>query len=183
MSNTNKDDAWEKIKCHLFQHPNSHSGVAVAVAVLFGWLYLKLKPSQPNLPPGSFGLPIISELIGWVRALESGTAYKWIEERVARHGPIFKTSFMGNRTVVVTGLVANKFVFTTGDDMLRSHQPVPIVYISGEQSIFEVHGARHKLVRGAIAGFLRPESLQRSVPLMSSLIKRYLTKVWTTDRL
>ncbi|KAK1321037.1 hypothetical protein QJS10_CPA03g00944 [Acorus calamus] len=131
-------------------------------------------PAKP--PAGVVRAPDRGELIGWVRALESGTAYKWIEERVARHGPIFKTSFMGNRTVVVTGPVANKFVFTSGDDMLRSHQPVPIVYIAGEQSIFEVHGTRHKLVRGAIAGFLRPESLQRSVPLMSSLVKRYLTK-------
>ncbi|KAK1271549.1 Taxane 10-beta-hydroxylase [Acorus gramineus] len=147
--------------------------LAVAVAVLFGWLYHKLKPSRPNLPPGSFG---IGELMGLARALEGGTTFKWIEERVARHGPIFKTSFLGYRMVIVTGLVGNKFVFTSGDDALKSHQPVPVFYITGEKSIFEVHGARHKLVRGAIAGFLRPESLQRSVPLMSSLIKRYLVK-------
>ncbi|KAK1284754.1 hypothetical protein QJS10_CPB21g01630 [Acorus calamus] len=83
---------------------------------------------------------------------------------------------MGHPTVVVTGPVGNKFVFTSGDDTLRSNLPVPNLYIAGEQSIFEVHGARHKLVRAAIAGFLRPESLQKCVPLMSSLVKRYLIK-------
>ncbi|KAK1284240.1 hypothetical protein QJS10_CPB21g01614 [Acorus calamus] len=147
--------------------------LAVAIAVLFGWLYHKHKLSRPNLPPGSFG---IGEVIGFARALKGGTAHKWIEERVARHGPIFMTSFMGNRIVVVTGSVGNKFVFTSGDDALKSHQPKPVFHITGEKSIFEVHGARHKLVKGAIAGFLRPESLQRFIPLMSSLTEGYLTE-------
>ncbi|KAK1283620.1 hypothetical protein QJS10_CPB21g01613 [Acorus calamus] len=40
--------------------------LSVTVAVLFGWLYHKLKPSQTNLPPGSFGLPIVGKLIGWI---------------------------------------------------------------------------------------------------------------------
>ncbi|KAK1283621.1 hypothetical protein QJS10_CPB21g01612 [Acorus calamus] len=76
----------------------------------------------------------------------------------------------------MTGPVGNKFVFTSSDDALKSHQFKPIIYIFGERSIFEVHDARHKLVRGAITGFLWPESLQRSIPLMSSLVKQYLVK-------
>ncbi|KAK1270683.1 Taxane 13-alpha-hydroxylase [Acorus gramineus] len=122
----------------------------LAVAVLFGWLYLKLKLSLPNLPPWSFGVGELDHRVG-------GTGQKWIEKRVAQHGPIFRTSFMGHPTVVVTGPVGNKFVFTSGDDdTLRSNLPVPNLYIAGEPSIFEVHGTRHKLVRAAIAGFLRP---------------------------
>ncbi|KAK1304833.1 hypothetical protein QJS10_CPB11g01679 [Acorus calamus] len=133
------------------QTPFLIATIAVIVVVLFEWLYPKRKPSPPHseksIPPGSFGLPIFGELLGWIRALEGGAGYKWIEERVGRYGPVFKTSFMGTKMVFVTGQVSNKFVFTSPDDMLQSHQPVPIVHMTGEQSIFEVHGGRHKLVQ------------------------------------
>ncbi|KAK1280908.1 Cytochrome P450 [Acorus gramineus] len=162
------------------QTPFLVATIAVIVVVLFKWLYPKRKPSRPHwekpIPPGSFGLPIFGELLGWIRALEGGAGYKWIEERVGWYGPVFKTSFMGTKMVFVTGQVSNKFVFTSPDDMLQSHQPVPIVHMTGEQSIFEVHGGRHKLVRGAILGFVRGEGLNRIVPLMSSLVKKYLMK-------
>ncbi|KAK1315009.1 Taxane 13-alpha-hydroxylase [Acorus calamus] len=128
-------------------------------------------------PPGSLGLPILGEIVSAMNALRLDRAHEWIRERVTSHGPVFKTSFMGTKTVVMTGEDANKFIFTASDETLRSHQSSPIVHVVGKHSLFEYFGAKHKMVRGAMFGFLRPDSLQRYVPRMDSLVHHYLQQL------
>src|SRR6185312_1793262 len=90
--------------------------VVAAVAVALSLVFLVVaarasrKPGKLPLPPGSMGLPVIGQSLGFLRALRSNTAEQWIQERVERYGPVSKLRLFGTRTVMLTGPAANKFV-------------------------------------------------------------------------
>lgn len=95
-----------------------------------------------NLPPGSLGLPVIGEMVSFIRAQKEGCGVEWVDERISKHGSVFKTSLLGSPTVVITGQAGNKFVFGSNDDVLVIDQPRTISAISGKNHIFEQTGAR-----------------------------------------
>lgn len=148
------------------------------IAVFAG--YLKLKCSWclgRKLPPGSLGFPLVGESIGFLRALKQNKADEWIQSRINKFGPVFKTSLLGKKTVVLTGQAGNRFVFSGGDNGISYNQPRSTVNIFGKYSIFELSGQRHKLIRGAIASFLKPESIQRYLHQMDTLVQKQLSEV------
>ncbi|KAG1338957.1 cytochrome P450 716A2 [Cocos nucifera] len=79
---------------------------------------------------------------------------------------------MGKPTIVITGAAGNRFVFTANDDAITSNQPTTVSSIMGKYNTFELTGHGHKLIRSAMASFLKPESLQRYVREMDSLLKQ-----------
>ncbi|PQM36219.1 taxadiene 5-alpha hydroxylase-like [Prunus yedoensis var. nudiflora] len=105
-----------------------------------------------KLPPGSFGIPLIGESISFIRAQKQDKTGEWIQTRIRKYGPVFKTSLMGDKTVVLTGQAGNR------------------------HSIFELSESRHKLVRSGLMSFLKPESIQRFVGEMDSLVQQQLFK-------
>lgn len=140
--------------------------------------YFTLKTSlRKKLPPGSFGLPLIGESISFIRAQKQDGSDEWIRSRIRKYGPVFKTSLMGSRTVVITGQAGNRFVFGGGDTGIGGNQVATVARILGKHSIFELSGSRHKLVRSAITNFLKPESIQRIVGEIDLLVKDQIFKV------
>lgn len=130
-----------------------------------------------KLPPGSFGVPLIGESISFVKAQKQDRTHEWILSRIKKYGPIFKTSILGSKMVILTGQAGNRFVFTGGENGISCNQPTSVVRVLGKNSLFEISGSRHKLIRGAITNFLKPESIQRFVAKMDSLVQQQLFKV------
>jgi cytochrome P450 len=155
--------------------------VAVALPVLFHLATRARKPCpQPGkLPPGSLGLPLIGQSLGFLRALHSNTSEKWIQDRVDRYGPVSKMSLFGVPTVLLTGPAANKFVFFNA---LALQQPRSMRMIMGERNILELTGADHKRIRGALAEFLRPEMLRLYVGKIDGEARRHLDECWAGRR-
>ncbi|WCJ20077.1 Cytochrome P450 716B1 [Euphorbia peplus] len=133
-------------------------------------------PRCKKLPAGSFGFPIIGESISFLRSRKQNKSEEWLEKRVRQYGPVFKTSLFGSKVVVVTGQVGSRFVFQGGDNGLSCQQPKTVARIFGTKNLFELSGARHKLIRGSIVGFFKPESIQRFVGQMDSLVEHQLLK-------
>ncbi|KAG2682222.1 hypothetical protein I3760_11G182400 [Carya illinoinensis] len=106
--------------------------------------------SSKRLPPGSLGIPLIGESIGFLRAMRANTAEKWLEERITKYGPISKLSLFGKPTVFVSGQAANKFVFTSHSSAISNRQNQSLQMILGERNIFELNVEDHKRVRGAL---------------------------------
>ena len=72
----------------------------------------KLKPAE--MIPGSFGLPIIGELIGFLRKREE---FYW--QKHQEHGNIFKTSsLIFGKAVCLVDPAANRLVLKDGVDQL-----------------------------------------------------------------
>lgn len=148
------------------------------LTALFAGYFIKFKTSLgKKLPPGSFGLPLIGESISFIRAQKQDGSDEWIRSRIRKYGPVFKTSLMGSKTVVITGQAGNRFVFGGGDTGIGGNQVATVASILGKQSIFELSGSRHKLVRSAITNFLKPENIQRIVGETDLLIKDQIFKV------
>ncbi|PIA32452.1 hypothetical protein AQUCO_04500214v1 [Aquilegia coerulea] len=148
--------------------------IATILALFGGYYKFKISPLLgKKLPPGAQGFPLIGESIGFLKAQKNDKTKEWLDKRLSQYGPIFKTSLMGSPVVVLTGQAGNKFIFSA-NDAIASNQPVSVARIIGAHSIFELQGKRHKLVRGAMMNFLRPESIQRFVGEMDSIIKEQL---------
>ncbi|XP_068329841.1 taxadiene 5-alpha hydroxylase-like [Pyrus communis] len=146
------------------------------IAIFAGYFKFKTSSSSlgKKLPPGSFGLPLIGESISFIRAQNQDKTSEWIQTRIRKHGPVFKTSLMGSKTVVLTGQAGNRFVFSGSDNGIAGNQVATVAKVLGKHSIFELSGSRHKLVRNALMSFLKPESVQRFVGEIDSLVQKQL---------
>lgn len=149
------------------------------IAIFAGYFKFKTSSSSlgKKLPPGSFGLPLIGESISFIRAQNQDKTGEWIQTRIRKYGPVFKTSLMGSKTVVFTGQAGNRFVFSGSDNGIAGNQVATAAKVLGKHSIFELSGSRHKLVRNALMSFLKPESLQRFVGEIDSLVQKQLFQV------
>ncbi|KAI4308024.1 hypothetical protein L6164_031143 [Bauhinia variegata] len=137
----------------------------------------KLSKRVPD-PPGSFGIPIIGQSLGLLRAMRVNTAEKWVEARIRKYGPISKLSLFGKPTVFIYGQAANKLVFTSHDSIIANQQTQSIKMIIGERNLLELSGDDHKRVRAALVSFLKPESLKRYVEKMDEEVKEHLEMHW-----
>ncbi|XP_030532829.1 taxane 13-alpha-hydroxylase-like [Rhodamnia argentea] len=128
-------------------------------------------PKNKSLPKGSLGFPIVGETLSFLIAQRKEQGAKWVEERISKYGSVFKTSLMGSPTVVIIGQAGNKFILTADDDVLAAQQPPTIQAIGGKNNLFELTGSRYKLIKGAMLGFLKPESLQNYVKRMDDIVR------------
>ncbi|KAJ7959537.1 putative Cytochrome P450 [Quillaja saponaria] len=149
--------------------------IITLIAILGGYFKLRVSPLLgKKIPPGSLGFPVIGESVSFIKAQRQDKTGEWLQSRISKYGPVFKTSLMGSNSVVLTGQAGNRFLFSGSDNGIAGNQVATAAKILGKQSIFEVSGFRHKLVRSAITGFLKPESIQRFVGEMDSLVQQQL---------
>ncbi|KAI7755802.1 hypothetical protein M8C21_014926 [Ambrosia artemisiifolia] len=129
-----------------------------------------------QLPPGSLGLPVIGQSVALLTAMKADRVEKWIQERVSKHGPIWKASLLGYPTVVLHGPTANKFMYTCEE--LTNTQPPSLSRLFGPKNIMELSGNDHKRVRTAVVSFLKVEVLKQYVTKVDEEILHHLQTHW-----
>src|SRR6266545_1498875 len=126
------------------------------------------------LPPGRGGIPLLGETLAFAK-----NPFRFIEERLAAHGRVFRTNVLGRKTVVVAGPeAAGRFI--DGSVVMREGSMPPHVQeLFGGRSLplldGEVHAARKSIVlqaftRGAMAAYL---------PIVQQTVERYFA-TWST---
>ncbi|KAK9079013.1 hypothetical protein SSX86_000682 [Deinandra increscens subsp. villosa] len=98
------------------------------------FFYWKKPATNHNLPPGSFGWPLLGETLAYVRSRRDGTPEKFVRERIKRYGSplVFKTSFIGHRMAVFCGPEGNKFLFGNENRLVASWWPEGIRMVFGK---------------------------------------------------
>ena len=113
---------------------------------------------ESPLPPGQDGLPLLGETLTFAR-----NPFRFIEERLARHGRIFRSNVLGRKTAVVSGPEAAGHFIDPNVIMREGAMPPHVQEIFGGRSLplldGEVHSTRKKLVnqafnRAAMAAYL-----------------------------
>ncbi|GFP78748.1 taxadiene 5-alpha hydroxylase [Phtheirospermum japonicum] len=125
------------------------------------------------------GLPWIGETIDFCRAQKKNKLYEdFIQTRIRKHGPTFKTRIMGYPTVVVNGAEANKFFLSNEFKLVVSSWPSSSVQLMGPNSIMEKQGEAHRCLRGIVATSLSPAGLECLVPRICKTIGIHLEEHW-----
>jgi cytochrome P450 len=130
---------------------------------------------SPPPPPGRFGLPWLGETMALVRSNQG-----FYQDRLARHGPIFKTRLFGNKFVVFSGHEAFH-TFATDPRIIRGDADP----ITAEQmflnSLALLDGVEHrerKSIMVKAIGFR--SSLEAYLPRMQRLMME-LVDGWRTS--
>ena len=119
------------------------------------------------LPPGRSGLPLLGETLAFAK-----NPFRFLDERLAAHGRIFRTNVLGRKTVVVAGPeAAGRFI--DGSVVMREGSMPPHVQeLFGGRSLplldGDVHAARKNVV---LQAFTR-EAMASYLPIIQSTIER-----------
>ncbi|KAG6592036.1 hypothetical protein SDJN03_14382, partial [Cucurbita argyrosperma subsp. sororia] len=159
--------------------------IAIILLLITIFVYLRLRTTffsaaaAKNLPPGRLGVPFIGQSLSLLRAMRANSAEQWLQQRVAKYGPISKMTLFGKPTVFVHGVAANKAVVFSGEEeAVSNRQTESLRRILGERNLTELSGEDHKRVRGALVWFLRPQSLKGFVGKMDGEVRKHLNLHW-----
>ena len=119
------------------------------------------------LPPGRNGLPLLGETLAFAK-----NPFRFIEERLAAHGRVFRTIVLGRTTVVLAGPEAAARFIDPGVIMREGSMPPHVQELFGGRSLplldGDVHGARKKLV---LQAFTR-EAMTAYLPALQQSVER-----------
>ncbi|XP_047309141.1 beta-amyrin 28-monooxygenase-like [Impatiens glandulifera] len=148
--------------------------------------HLQSFPTTVNLPPGSFGWPVIGETFEFL----FGKPEKFVGTRMKKFSPdIFKTKILGEKTVVICGPNGHKFLFSNEHKLFTAFRPHPIQRLfrsyrtKSNESVATVASTNttdeSKVIR--TPGFLKPEALIRFIPKMDSIIQQLIQSNWSSE--
>ncbi|KAK8664961.1 hypothetical protein V6N13_084729 [Hibiscus sabdariffa] len=159
--------------------------ILLLALVIFVALRSKPKPrsggAKDQLPPGSFGWPIMGETLEFL----FGSPESFVFSRMRKYSPhIFKTKIMGEETVVLCGPEGHKFLFSNEQKLFTAFRPHTTQklfrsYQSSSATAVPVQIAREeetKVLRSP--GFLKPEALVRYLGKMDSITQQQMKKYW-----
>ena len=127
-------------------------------------------PKTLPLPPGNFGLPIIGETISFFRDAD------FTEKRYQKYGSIFKTSIFTNRTIIMVGSEANRFLFTNDNKYFSNKWPPSTKTLLGSASLAIQTGGEHQNRRKILSQAFQPRALAEYASTMEEILQSYLHK-------
>lgn len=121
----------------------------------------KLAEKSSNLPPGSYGWPILGETVEFLRAGLEGTPEKFIKERSEKYkSQVFKTSLMGEPMVMLCGAAGNKFLFSNENKLVTVWWPSSVRQLLGH-CLATSSGDEGKQMRKMVSYFVSPDAFTR----------------------
>jgi cytochrome P450 len=119
-------------------------------------------------PPGNDGLPLVGETLSFAK-----NPFRFIEERLALHGRIFRSNVLGRKTAVVAGPEAAGHFIDPNVIMREGAMPPHVQELFGGRSLplldGEIHSTRKKLVNQAF----NRAALTAYLPIIQRTVERY----------
>ncbi|KAF8041129.1 hypothetical protein BT93_B3143 [Corymbia citriodora subsp. variegata] len=139
---------------------------------------LKPKTAGRNLPPGSFGWPIIGESLRFLRAQRDGSPEKFVQDRMNKYGtPVFKTSLLGEPMALLCGPAGNKFLFTNEGKKVALWWPSSVRKLLGRCLVSKA-GDEARSDKKMLMSFFNPDALMRSVGVIDEVTRDHLRTQW-----
>jgi Cytochrome P450 len=127
-----------------------------------------LSSTETPPPAGNDGLPLLGETLSFAK-----NPFRFIEERLAKHGRIFRSNVLGRKTVVLAGPEATAHFIDANVVMREGAMPPHVQELFGGRSLplldGEVHSTRKKIVN---SGFNRA-AMTAYLPITQQTVERY----------
>jgi cytochrome P450 len=121
--------------------------------------------SRP-LPPGRHGLPLLGETLAFAK-----NPFRFIDERLAAHGRVFRSHVLGRPTVVLAGPDATSRFIDPELVMREGSMPPHIQEMFGGRSLPLLDGDAHRARKSLVLqGFARA-ALSAYVPAMQAIVE------------
>ncbi|KAL0373628.1 UNVERIFIED_CONTAM: cytochrome [Sesamum radiatum] len=138
--------------------------VAPLVVAVILWVYRWRNPKCNGvLPPGSMGLPLIGETFEFFSAQPVEGIPPFIAKRMARYGPVFRTSLVGQPVVMSTDQEVNQYIFGQEGKMFQAWYTQSGFRITGEKGLPVHAGNSHKYLRNLIRDIVGLENLKEEL--------------------
>ncbi|GLJ17009.1 hypothetical protein SUGI_0294280 [Cryptomeria japonica] len=148
--------------------------------VLRYFIIRKLASSKAssNLPPGSFGWPLVGEMPQLLLSAKINSLQDFFEWGVKRYGgDIFKTFIFGHRTAIFYSAEGNRFLFNNRNKLFQSYWPDSVKLLFGN-SIFSKVGEEANGVRKMLMTFLKPQALQKFMGRVDAIVNNHINSKW-----
>ncbi|XP_056165950.1 beta-amyrin 28-monooxygenase-like [Syzygium oleosum] len=145
---------------------------------------LKPKTASPKLPLGSFGWPVISESLEFLRCQHGGRLEKFVQDQMSKYNsPVFKTSLLGKRMAILCGPASNEFLFSNESKKVALWWPSSVRKLMGRCLVSKA-GDEARSDKKMFMSFFNPEALIRIVGVIDEVTKDHLRTHWEgKDRL
>ena len=120
-----------------------------------------------NLPPGRSGVPLLGETLPFAT-----NPFRFLEERLAKHGRIFRTNVLGRKTVVVAGPEAAARFIDGSVVMREGSMPPHVQELFGGRSLPLLDGDAHSARKSIVLQAFTPEAMASYLPIMQSAVER-----------
>lgn len=140
---------------------------------------LRRRPTtHHNLPPGRSGWPIIGESLELLGANSEGIPEKFVLDRVKRYGShVFRTSLMGEPTVILCGPAGNKLLFSSEGRKVALWWPASVRRTIGP-SLISKSGEEAMAQKKMLMTFFNLEGLVKWIPTIDDVTGRHLATRW-----
>ncbi|KAL7156698.1 hypothetical protein ABFS83_02G026200 [Erythranthe nasuta] len=134
------------------------------------------------LPPGSLGFPFIGECFELIFPAHSYDLHPFIQKRLQRYGPLFRTNIAGSNVVVSADQEFNNFIFQQEDKSVVRWYLDSFVKLFEQSAEVTSNGlSLHKHMRSTVLTSFGIESIQRNLlSRFEKLVQRTLHS-WSTQ--
>lgn len=127
------------------------------------------------MPPGRDGLPLLGETLSFAK-----NPFRFIEQRLAAHGRVFRSNVLGRRTVVVAGPEATSHFIDDQRVMREGSMPPHVQELFGGRSLPLLDGDTHRDRKSLVLQGFNRAALTSYLPAMQSIIERAFAR-WSNE--
>nr|GLL42466.1 beta-amyrin 28-oxidase [Ipomoea trifida] len=139
----------------------------------------KGKKRSRNLPPGSYGWPVIGESLEFLRRNREGKPEKFVTDRMSKYkSEVFKTCLLGEPVVVLSGPAGNKFLYSNGNKLVTTWWPTSVQKLLGTCLTTSV-GDEAKQMKKLMSYFVSPDALEKLyIKNMDFVTQQHIKNHW-----
>jgi retinoid hydroxylase len=123
------------------------------------------------LPPGSSGLPLLGETLAFAK-----NPFRFIDDRLAKHGRIFRTNVLGRNTAVIAGPEAAGRFIDTNSVARADSMPPHVQQLFAGRSLPLLDGDAHRTRKSMVNQAFTRAALTAYLPQMQTSIERAFTE-------
>src|SRR4051812_10976905 len=125
----------------------------------------------PPPPPGRDRLPLVGETLSFAK-----NPFRFIEERLATHGRIFRSNVLGRKTAIVAGPEAAGRFIDPSVVMREGSMPPHVQELFGGRSLPLLDGDVHRARKTAVVAALNRAALTDYLPVIQQTTESYFRR-------